>query len=241
MARSTSTNLVFASVGDHSVHRMWMAGRRRSFDLVLYDYASASDRYGSGTVHHVARAGTKFENLVHFSRTSAELLARYRYVLILDDDIEIDARSIDRLFSIMHRYQLWLAQPAYTPDSHVRWPITVAVPGLLLRFTDFVEVGVSAFAVAALDRVIESIAKSRSGWGLDMVYSQLLGDPHDRIAVVDAVTCRHPGRTESEMDRVMTRAEMQAEGSELLDRYRDGQWLEPRVHASIPLPRFGRR
>ncbi len=216
---------------------MWTEGGHPGFDLALYDYASDSGRYAAGTVAHLARAGTKFENLVHFHRTSGEVLARYRYVLLLDDDIEIDASSIERLFGVMRDHDLWLAQPAYTPDSHVRWPITVAVPGLLLRYTDFVEVGVSAFEVSALARVIDTIAESRSGWGLDMVYSQLLGDPHDRIAVIDSVTCRHPDRAEPEMDRVMSRQEMQAEGRLLLDRYRGGMWLEPRVYASVPLRR----
>jgi len=238
--RPARTDLVFSSVGDRSVHPMWVAGRRRHFDLSLYDYAGPSDRYRPGTVHHVARAGTKFENFVHFQRTATDLLSRYRHVLVLDDDIEMDSRSIDRLFAIMASRGLWLAQPAYTPDSHVRWPITVAVPGLLLRYTDFVEVGVTAFAVPLLPRVMDAIAGSRSGWGLDMVYSQLLGDPPDRIAIVDSVTCRHPRRTESEMDAVMTRPEMQAEGRDLLARYRDGQWLQPTVYSSVPLARFGR-
>ncbi len=228
-------NLVFSSVGDHSRHRLWINGPNRNFDLFLFYFGTGGADFGTDAELFLARAGTKTDNFCHLYRNHPERLAGYENVFIVDDDIVMDPAALNRMFDLFDAHELWLAQPAYTADSHIRWPVTRQDPSAVLRFTNFVEVGVMLFSRTVLDRVIGAMAQSRSGWGLDMVLSRLLGDPIDRIAILDAVPCSHPHRAEPEMDRVMSREEMRAEGRRLLDRYRRGEWLEPVTHGSIPI------
>lgn len=227
-------NVVFSSVGDNSRHRLWIEHPDRNFDLFLYYFGNGGANFSIDAELFLARAGTKTENFCHFYRSQPERLASYENVFVVDDDIVVDTTALNRMFDMFDVHDLWLAQPAYTDGSHIRWPITRQDPSSILRFTNFVEVGVMLFRCAQLEKVIEAMALSRSGWGLDMVLSQLLGDPTDRIAILDAVQCTHHHRDDPEMDHVMTREEMQAEGRRLLDRYRQGNWLQPVTYGSIP-------
>jgi hypothetical protein len=68
-----------------------------------------------------------------------------------------------------------------------------------------------------------------------MLFSGLVGDPQDKIAILDAVPCRHPHRRDHEMDRVMTREAMKAEGLELLARYRGGEMPTPITYRTVPI------
>ncbi len=239
--RAKGPNLVFSSVGDRSRHQLWIDGTSRNFDLFLYSYGTEGADFSADAEFFLQRAGTKTENFCHFFRSQTDRIANYENVFIVDDDIVIETASLNRMFDLFDDYRLWLAQPAYTPDSWISWPITQQDPSTVLRFTNFVEVGVMLFRGALLNRVIGAMARSRSGWGLDMVLSHLLGDPTDRIAILDSVPCTHPSRADSEMDRVMSREEMEAEGRQLLDEYRRGDWLQPVIYGSIPIEGEGGR
>jgi len=227
-------NVVFSSVGNHSQHRRWIDGGNRNFDLFVFYFGTGGTDFSADAEFFLARTGTKTENFCHLYRNHPERIAGYENVFIVDDDIVMDTVGLNRMFDLFDTHELWLAQPSYTADSHVRWPITQQDPSKVLRFTNFVEIGVMLFRRAVLDKVIDAMERSRSGWGLDMVLSQLLGDPADRIAILDLVNCTHPHRDEPEMDRVMSREEMQAEGRRLLNRYRGGEWLQPVTYGSIP-------
>lgn len=229
----TNHRLVFSSVGDRSVHRRWMSEPVRSFGVVLYYYGEHSVADAGGADLIVPRKGTKSENFLHFSEHHAERLDASDVIFIVDDDIVMDGRSLERMFEIFDEFDLWLAQPAYLPGSQIRWPITERDPSTLLRFTNFVEYGVTAFRTSKLPEVIDLFAESRAGWGLDMLFSQRLGDPTDRIAIIDDAPCLHPHREFPEMDRVQTRKEMQADGRRLLERHRAGEWLVPVEHGRI--------
>ncbi len=227
-------NLVFSSVGHRSQHRQWIGGPDASFDLCLYRYEGAADYSKDAEIYHV-RPGTKLQNFCHFYFTHPDLLDRYRNVFIVDDDILMEAAAIDRMFAIFEAEGLWFAQPAFDEESHARHLITRREKSAFLRHTNFVEIGVLLAQRAAIDRVIHVMAQSASGWGVDMLLSQLTGDPVDRIAILDTVTCRHPHRRERAMDNVMSREEMKAEGAALLAKYRRGEMLRPVVHRTVLL------
>jgi hypothetical protein len=228
-------NLVFSSVGDRTAHRHWISGAGRNFDLILTYYGSEENEFSRDAKVFRKRKGTKIENFVHLYRTEPGIIEKYDTFFIVDDDIIIDTSTINAMFDLFKKYDLSLAQPAYSPGSHIRWPITSQDSTAVLRYTNFVEVGVPVLTRAALDLIIDAMEMSSSGWGLDMLFSQLLGDPKDRIAILDSTPCLHPRRQVPEMDNVMTRAKMKEEGLELLRHFRGGEFLEPKTWGMIQL------
>jgi hypothetical protein len=223
------------------MHRRWLTGSRpRAFDVVLVDYAGPAERYAGDGDLVLARAGTKLQNFAWACAEHLDGARPWRRVLLLDDDIETDADAIGRLFRTMRRYRLWIAGMAMLPGSHARWPIMLQEPGMELRFTNYVEVGLMALDTRVVPHVVPHVGLdgpgARTGWGLDMALPRMLGDPMDRVAVVDVAAGRHPHRGELELDRVVTRDQMREEGRPFVDRYLDGRMLVATTHRAVPLP-----
>jgi hypothetical protein len=68
-----------------------------------------------------------------------DVLARYDAIMVMDDDIVIDATGITRLFEIRRELDLWALQPAFRLCGKVGWQITAVHPTAKLRYTNFIE------------------------------------------------------------------------------------------------------
>ena len=95
---SHSNNLVFTSAGDRSNLRGWLRGRR-DFDLWVVYYGDPPGTFQQLATYHVNRRGSKFQNLHYCYQQWPQVLARYDAIMVMDDDIVIDATGITRLSS----------------------------------------------------------------------------------------------------------------------------------------------
>src|SRR3954452_4743746 len=106
--------------------------------------------------------GGKFENL---NRLLEAHPGDYDWLLVLDDDVELPERFVDRLLGLCERLRLALAQPAPSRASHAAWPVTRRRPTSLARETRFVEIG----PVTAIRRdaaaELTPFPELRYGWG----------------------------------------------------------------------------
>jgi GT2 family glycosyltransferase len=132
--------------------------------------------------------GGKFENLNRLLDRAAE---SYDWLLVVDDDVVLPERFVDRLLGLCERLDLALAQPAQTLASHAAWPVTRRRGGALARQTRFVEIG----PVTALRRdaaqLLTPVPELRFGWGLDLHWAALARERGWRLGVLDAVAVRH--------------------------------------------------
>jgi len=223
-------NLVFSSVGERSRHRRWLeCSGERNFDLWLCCFSNG-EGYESDAEYHFRRRGSKLANFSYAFREHRNEILAYKYVFIVDDDIDISCDSINRLFVTMEEYALWEAQPAYSPDSHVSHEITVCDSRFVLRYTNLCEVSVFAFRTDALEKVVHLFDRVVSGWGVDVVIPKLLGHPRDKIAIIDAVVCSHPYR-KSELDNLIERKEHKREGLRLLAEH--GVRIRYRIYGGV--------
>ena len=105
----------------------------------------------------------KFQNLNRALRRAPEA----DWTLVVDDDVVLPRRFLDRFLGVCEATNLQLAQPAQTRRSHAAWRVTRRRPLSLARRTRFVEIGpVTAFA-AAPARELLPFPDVRFGWGLD--------------------------------------------------------------------------
>lgn len=219
---ANTRGLVFAAVGRNAKHEThWLSHpEERRFDVYLVAYEAIPQLPDRRNVrYYEEHTGTKPILLKHALGMRREVFTDYDAVFVVDDDIELDTRQINALFDIMCRFDLQMAAPAYTSDSQTSWPTTVHKPGSFLRFTNFVEVGVTILSRAALATVASTLDASTTGYGLDFAWAHLVGHETGReIAVLDAVQCRHPPRA-SAVDRLVPRAEHRRDGQNILQRY----------------------
>lgn len=188
---SARRNLIICPIGDGSVHNSWLSHPElRSFDLFLIYYG---DREGVGqaeATYRLRRKGFKWELIDHVIKEYGETVGRYANIWCPDNDIRADTLTINRMFELFHKYALQLAQPAIS-GGEVSYQTLRQHPGVVLRYSPFVEVMCPLFTRAALWRVAPTLLESRSGWGLDLLWPRFFS-PHE-MAILDAVGVEHTG------------------------------------------------
>jgi hypothetical protein len=185
-------NLVIVRAGDASLHEQWLAGpHARTWDLVVSYFGDDPDRYRGDEVTRLDMKGAKWPGL-HRAITVdlAEVIDRYDFVWLPDDDLAADTASIDALFEYCARHRLSLAQPALTEDSYFTHEITLVDRRFELRYTNFVEIMAPCFSRHFLTRCVPTFVGTHSGWGLDNHWPRMTSD-RSSVAVIDAVTVRH--------------------------------------------------
>ena len=136
-----------------------------------------------------ALAGGKFENLNAVLACARPAPADW--TLVVDDDVVLAPRFLDRFVALCEQFELALAQPAQTLLSHAAWPITRRRAGSLLRETRFVEIGpVTAFRRDAAAELLP-FPDLRFGWGLELHWAALAAERGWRLGIVDALPVRH--------------------------------------------------
>jgi hypothetical protein len=131
----------------------------------------------------------KFENLN--ALLGAEPIASFDWLLVVDDDVVLPPRFLDRFLALAERYDLKLAQPAHRLTSHAAWAVTRRRPASLVRETPFVEIGpITAFHRDTFAALLP-FPPLRMGWGLDVHWGAVARERGWRIGVVDATPILH--------------------------------------------------
>jgi hypothetical protein len=165
-----------------------LGSSRHETRIVLGSTADVDRSLADWTVTERLRAG-KFQNL---NRLLAESTGYDPdWTIVVDDDVELPVRFLDRFLAVCEAFGLGLAQPAQTLRSHSAWKVTRRRPASLARETRFVEIGpVTGFRREVAAELLP-FPELRFGWGLDLHWAALAAEHGWRLGVVDAVPVRH--------------------------------------------------
>jgi hypothetical protein len=133
--------------------------------------------------------GGKFQNLNAILATAGR--QGEDWTLVVDDDVVLPDRFLDRMLGVCERFDLQLAQPALTLASHGAWPVTRRRARPLARQTRFVEIGPVTLIARGAAAELVPFPDLRFGWGLDLHWAALARDRGWRMGVVDALPVRH--------------------------------------------------
>ncbi len=133
--------------------------------------------------------GGKFE---HLNRLLADHPAReHDWLLVVDDDVVLPPRFLDRFIHCAEDAGLLLAQPAHRLHSHAAWEVTRRRRGSVVRESRFVEIGpVTAFAAPTFERLLP-FPQLQMGWGLDVHWGALAAEHGWPVGIVDATPILH--------------------------------------------------
>ncbi|WP_413718514.1 DUF707 domain-containing protein [Silicimonas sp. MF1-12-2] len=169
----------------------WAGHSGREWDLMLNYYDAAGMRSGVGE-YAVFQKGTKFTAMKMLTDRFPQIFSAYDHVLFIDDDIETSGEDLNGLFAACRRHSLDLAQMALTDDSACNWNELFTRPtGSDPRRVSAVEIMMPVFSRQALKWVMPTFGQSISGFGLDLVWGQIVADKGGRIAVLDDIAARH--------------------------------------------------
>lgn len=135
--------------------------------------------------------GGKFANLNLVAQTAEPLAAEW--ILIVDDDIDVGRRFLDRLLAVAEGFDFSLAQPALSRASYGWHNVNRRRP-VLCRETRFVEIGPAVLMRRDVYRRLAPFPAEGMGWGLDLHWSAVAERLGWRLGVIDAVPVRHEKR-----------------------------------------------
>ena len=194
---STRRNLVIVRAGNSSLHPQWLpnpddrGAKDRSWDLLVNYFGDDPDKYKDQDIARIDSKGPKWPALKELIETHRDLVNRYDYVWLPDDDIACTAGDINKLFEIARAKKLALCQPALTLNSYFTWGVTLKPLFTRLRYTNFVEIMVPCFERSFLLRCLPTMADNMSGFGLDFIWPKMLDKASSGTAIVDAVSVTH--------------------------------------------------
>jgi len=228
-------NLVVVRAGKDSLHSQWLdAGQDRNWDLVVSLYDPDAEFDHDDEILVVKCRGGKWDGLYEFFSKS-DVLRRYEYIWLPDDDIVTRSRDIDALFDAMRRFNLCIGQPSLTRDSFYTHFVLLSCPGFQLRFTNFIEIMVPCLEVGLLKIVLEDFRGSMSGYGMDSIWCRLSHEPFYKSAIFDQIAVRHTRPIGGSLRVNMTKHgyTAQDEGRTLRARYQVRGKTRPLIYAAI--------
>lgn len=198
--------LLLSTVGNASLHKEWIAGNK-NFDVILIYYGGNDEifaDYQKDAMICLNQKGQKYPMIKQFILNNLELINQYEYIWLPDDDISISTDEINKFFDIARQYNIVLCQPAliHNPKMRVSHKLTVQLPGYKLRYTNFIEGMAPLFTKDALLLVSDDFEYSDSGWGLDVTWSTRLGNPTNKIAIIDETPMDHTRQTGNDYSRL---------------------------------------
>jgi hypothetical protein len=190
-------NIVIAPCGNKArlFREQWLKHRdEKEFDLCLlfyHDQVNDPSLYSDAEYFYHLRdfKWLMIDNLLR--NLHPEWLDKYDYFYFLDDDIEIDTHGINKMFALSRVFETAISQASLTQDSFCSWKMFRQQKNSFCRFVGQIEVMAPLFHRDALKKCLPSFTGNKSSWGVDSVWSKLLGYPKDRLIVFDSVLMRH--------------------------------------------------
>ncbi len=189
---SGNRNLVIVRAGRASLHPAWLAGAERpNFDLLVTAYEDGVPCIdGRPDVATVPVPGRKIAGFDRVFTDHPELLDTYSRIALLDDDLETDASTINRIFDIGERHSLRIWQPSLTADSYFSYAVFLQNKAFTLRYTNFIEMMCPFFAADTL-REIRPLFALGLEVSIDLLWCRCFDAPWFKCAVIDTVTVKH--------------------------------------------------
>ena len=191
-------NFLFSSVGDNTNFHELYVNNNMNYDIYVIYYGDNDEQFNKykKKVNFIEkRKGSKFQNFNYFYKKYPEIINKYDFFFIIDDDILIETKNINKMFEIAKKYNLWICGPSFLPieSNMISHAITVNIPELLLTYTNFVEVNTPLFNKYALKNLMEYYDDCLIGWGIDYLYIWANGiDEKNKFAIIHDITCINP-------------------------------------------------
>ena len=190
--------LIFVPVGDNCEALSWLKNfPKRSdlnFSILLVYYGSNLNFHESFSDPRVSiindTSPSKFEKFKKYIDAGTITLEDYDLIWLPDDDIRIDEVNILKFFDTVLEHNLEIAQPGCLGFAMgkqiVRRDLRYA-----LRYSNYVDGMAPLFTQSALNKCLLTFQNCESGRGIDHVWAAMLGNPLDKIAIIDSSLMIH--------------------------------------------------
>jgi len=192
--------MIFTSAGENTHFLEWWVSKEQMYDIYVFYYGENEDlfnKYKSKVTHIEKSKGSKFQNFYKFYTKNPDIIQRYDYFFLLDDDIEIKHTNINKMFFIAEMYKLHICAPSFTSKSKISWPHTLHKPHVFLSYTNFIEVNAPLYSKNALKALMKCYDPRLIGWGIDYLATWANGlYKQSSYAIIHSIQCTNPKESE---------------------------------------------
>lgn len=188
-------NLVIVRVGGRSRHLSFAPAARGAvpWDLAVSTYSEVAPELLEGAKYVQHTPGGKWNGIFDFFKNHPEVIDKYEYFWIPDDDITTGTDDVTRLFELVRTHGLELAQPSLSLKSKHYHHITLNDDAFAMRRTNFVELMVPVFHRDLLKTLMPMFEGNWAGMGLDMIWPNFTKNPRSNVGIIDDVIVVHHG------------------------------------------------
>lgn len=185
---------VLSRTGKSSLHSNWVNEdySKRSWDLFLIFFdreAYENFKTEEGVSKDYVKGG-KFTGIYKFLEKN-NILEKYDYFWIADDDLLIDSKSINKIFELMEQYNFSVGQPALSKDSYYTWLILIQNNTFKVRYSNFVEIMAPCISQKVLKNCLCDFKNAHTGLGIDQLWKMYSNNEKDKIVILDEVSIKH--------------------------------------------------
>ena len=189
-------NMVFISAGDNTNFDILYINDNMNYDIYVIYYGNNKtiyNKYKNKVKFIEMRKGSKFQNFKYFYDNYKYIINCYEYFFILDDDIIFNYDDINNMFSTAKQHNLSICGPSFKKGSKISHKITKQKDGILLTYTNFIEVNVPLFNKVALNKFMKYMDSNLIGWGIDFLYIWANGLENKKsYAIIHDIGCINP-------------------------------------------------
>lgn len=185
-------NLVVVRAGDQSRHRLWLSGVEAGhYDLIVSYFGDDHERFTLPLERRVRYKGGKWDGIFHLFAEDPSLISRYDRVWLPDDDVDASADVVAQMFALSRHHGLEICQPSLSVDSYFSHLPYVQSKSFELRYSSAIELMVPCLSARCLARALPLFKTTRSGFGMDGVWTRLLDENVRTSAILDSISVRH--------------------------------------------------
>lgn len=185
--------LLFSSVGKRDNKKIamneWLKGNR-NYDVVLYYYDNM--KFYDNSDYNFRRKDYKWPNFSHFIKNND--ISGYDAIFVVDDDIIMKSKDINKMFDIFMKYKLKLAQPSFDEKSDIHFKIQKTNKNKILDYVSWIECGVILMnkEIFLNKKLFPIYKESGSGYGIESVILKITNPGNKDVAIIHEISSHHP-------------------------------------------------
>ncbi|WP_143435428.1 hypothetical protein [Henriciella aquimarina] len=177
--------------GAKGLHNQWaVPAEERNYDLLISAYSPDTPKPTDDDVMFEFRPGAKIAGYMELFKAHHELLSKYKYVALFDDDILCTAEELCELFTLADSNDLKICQPALTHDSYFSYAGQLKVPGAHMRYVNFIEMMCPIFSQKTLFQIMPLYSMGYEV-GIDLIWCNIAYESKKDFAIIDSVPVQH--------------------------------------------------
>lgn len=190
-------NIIIAPCGNKSNYfsNYWLNNiEKKEFDICIlfYDEEVQNQQKFKDVEFFYHLKNFKYKMIYNLLiNVNPELLTKYEYFYFLDDDIEIYTNGINKIFQLSNFFDISIASASLTKDSFYSWKLFKHKKNTLCRFVGQIEVMSPLFNRESLIVCLPTFIENDSSWGIELIWTKLLGYPKNKFVVFDAIQMKH--------------------------------------------------